>query len=420
MAFQDPNLLVDQATEFRNRGRPEAGAMDILGASFESSRLDTTLFSRVRIGALEELHNTGPLISPEESRERFGLSTDRELSEQEALFISEVQAEERTRRATVQSASRSLLKGTILPFVGGIAGAISDPLDFAIGALTGGVAGAIGKKIGAKALTTFGIAAVENMIAGAITEVSVVQASRAELRAYTAQQAFFNVVAGSLAITGFVHGMKGGVSALSKMGRSHVNLGNKMAKMAEDNGLDAREVTNFLEAKTQEKLNLDDGIVKATHDALGEKAGPILDSVTDAKELVRTLNQKARDGEIEGSDIEKVKAVAEENGSPPERWTIVDEDSPVQFAEADIIEFQKKLESNEFKLQDNNPQATRENVKYEEVQIDAETEAKMVDIRSRVEADPVKTESLKKALDEADLDEESVTVVQKYLDCIGA
>jgi len=420
MAFQPQDFLVDRTTKFANRGRPEAGVGDILEASFESSRLDTTLFSRVRIGALEELHNTGVLIDPEESFKRFGLRTDRELSEQEALFISEVQAEERSRRATIRSASRSFLKGTVLPFVGGILGAISDPLDFAIGAMTGGVAGALGKQMGAKALTTFGIAAVENMVAGAITEASVIQASQAELKDYTAQQAFFNVVAGSLAITGFVHGMKGGISALSKMGRSHVNLGNQMAKMADDNGLDAREVTNFLESKTQEKLTLDDGIIKATNDALGDKAGPILDSVTDAKELVRTLNQKAVDGEISVNDVEKFKEFAEENGSSPERWTIVDEDSPVKFSEKDIIEFQNKLESNEFKLQDNNPQATREPIKFEEVKADPEVEAKLAEVRNIVEADPKGRESIKAALAESDVDEESVAVVQRYLDCIGA
>jgi len=421
MGIYTPELLIRDEENYRKRARPEVGAMDVLGAAFEETRMDTTLGSFVRKDTLDDLHQTGPMWTKEDIQEKYKIPADRDMTEQEAIFIKSELEEQKTRRITINHASRSFLKGTVLPFVGGIAGAISDPLDFFIGAMTGGVAGVVGKQMGVKALGKFGIAAVENMVAGAITEVGVLQVSKAELKDYTAQQAFFNVVGGSLAMTGFIHGMKAGTSAISKMGRSHVNLGNKMAKLAEDNGLDVSKVIDFQEQKLQEKLNLDDGIVKATQDALGERAQAILEEVTNAKELVQAINKNFENGDISRSELENFKAFAEENGSSPERWNIVDEDSPVQFSEADIVEFQEKLNSNEFKLHESNPEATREPIKFEELQAEPEVDSKIIDLQERVAKDPEAKNviAIKEYMDDADLNEESVAVIEKYLDCIG-
>lgn len=413
MGFENRTLTADTMEDEANRFVPEAGIGDILSASFESSRLDTTLFSNVRRQTMRELHETGPLLQPEDIKKKYGLTTDRELSEQEAIFIKDLHQEEFTRQSTIKSASKSILKGTILPFMGGMAGALTDPLDFAIGAMTGGIAVGAGRALGAKALGQFGIAAVENAVANAITEASVVKASQAELKEYTAQQAFQNVIVGSLAITGVVHGLKLGLNGLSKMGQSHVDATHNMADMASQNGLDVSKVVDLMESKAQEKLTLDPGIVKAAEDALGERSGAILDSVDNAKDLVRVLNEKAVSGEIDPRDVSNFKMLAEENGSPKERWVILDEDSKVQFSDKEIKEFQEAISSPEFKLE-HNPDSLREHVEFAGAEIDPEIETKFREIPD------LEKDSIKDYVAEIELNDENVVVLQRYLNCLGA
>lgn len=412
MGFEkDQPLVGEEQEEFISRGKPEASIGQIFSASFESARLDTTLFSQVRINTLEELNKTGPLLNPEEVKKKYGLNSDRPLSDQEAIFISEIQAEKQTRFNTIDSASNSFLKGTALPFLGGIVGGLTDPLDFAVGAVTGGVAGSIGKTLGMKALGTFGIAVAENAVANTFTEINVAEASEAELQEYTAEQMFMNVAVGSLALTGVIHGIGAGARAFGRMGQKSIDATNKIVEVASEEGVDVGKAVDLIESKLDEKLKIDEPIKAAAEKTLGKNADIVLKESKDLKEFISKVNEKVAAGEITVEQATAFRKAAEENGVNKERWNLLDRDSEMTLSAEDIQGISEKLKSDEFRLNAEDKLVT-ENIKFEP-KADPELESRYDGIDDKGEA------SIKEYVNDVELNTESIGVVKRYLDCLG-
>ena len=416
MGFEREESPLETIEAQTSRFVPEASAASIFGASFREGQRQGLTESIGRLSVMDDLHNTGELISPDVAKAEYGLSTDRDLSRQEAIHIQDLNMESKDRSDIIQTASDSLWKGTILPFVGNMVGALSDPLDFTIGVATGGIATAVGKKLAAGKLLTFGFNAVENVVANGITEVVNQNATQQELQEYTTEQMFNNVVMGSLAMTSAVHGLKlgiGSISNISKLGSKHVDTTQRMAEIASENGLDVGKTVDMIEAKAAKAMELDEGIVNATHDSMGPKAQEILDSVDNSKDLIRVINEKAIAGEIDVAQVEGFKQAALDNGSSKERLNaLTDENADTPFTEADRAEFARAMKSDEFKL-GSTPESIEPARIYEEPVQNVELEQQFATVKE------LNSPTTAKYVQEAELFDTQSRVANDYLACLG-
>jgi len=440
MSFERPIDISESVEQEYSAAIPESGYWDVFAAAAESSYMDSTVMAKARITAMDDTAEGGELKDRKFIYDKYKIKTDEPMTEKEAHFILDIRKEE-DRRNRIIANSSGILKGIVVPFIGGMVGAMADPVDFTIGAALGGVAGVVGKSmevtkaykagmttaqimkkgVPVNNLMRFGIAAVENMTANAITESLVVEASAAELKEYTAQQAFKNVVLVSLGMTGFIHGIKGAGRALGRLGDSHITAAHNLAQQAEEAGLNTTKVINMLARRAAKKLELDDNVTRAFRERFGDRAEAMLEKSDDLKGLVKELNEGNARGDVELEEIKAFKELAEEYGVEPERWTVAERDSSVKFSDDEITEMMREMKSDEFK-QGYDPDGLADELEEMRVELDDTDLSNVEDIRKRITEDPESKDlaTYKQDADEIEYNDESLRVLDDYIKCIGA
>jgi len=365
MGFQRQDPEFEEDRRKADSFVPEASVGQIIQASaFEGFNQGTTSSLR-RTQELDELHNQGPQLTPEMIKSEYGLKSETDLSRPEVEEIKRREDGAKERAAIINSASNSFLKGTALPFVSGMIGSLADPIDLAIGVATGGVTALGAKALLAKGATSAGsIAAVElgldiigNVVGNGITEVYNQEATQRELQEYTAEMYFNNVVMGSIAMTGAIHGLKrlpGGIksgielskSKITRMGNKHVDATHRMAEVASELDVEVGPVVEKMEEISEKRLELDDNTKAAANEIFED----IIEEGDDMKTLIQRIDKGVRDGDIPVEDAIKFRGRAESLGTDPKKFSAVEDDPNVDFSDAERLEIEEVMNKPENKV----------------------------------------------------------------------
>lgn len=213
-----------------NRGLWELGldayttsTSDVLGATLRETMARNPTPGLVRAqGRFEEeaaaeagLPGATRMLDAAEAKDRYGVETDRPISEFTARELSQLKQDENLRKSVISRGSGGLGQ-TALQLGVGLAGSIVDPLNIAsafipvVPQARYAIAMARAETAAARAATRFRLGAIEGAAGAALLEPIVAGVAREEHADYTLMDSFLNVAFGTV-LGGGLHALGGAV-----------------------------------------------------------------------------------------------------------------------------------------------------------------------------------------------------------------
>ena len=304
---------------------PEVSAGRVAEAAWDLGVGDRETSVISKMMARDDLSKAGEKLSPEKINEQYpGLNADREMTLQEAQFVFDDKKEREEKEKILSAASGSFLKGTVLPFVAGAGSAMADPLGFAVGAFTGwGLGKAVTSiatkqaiKAGAKAGTKitiegarkFALDVTDNAIGNSISEALIMKDKEQSFEEYTAADFLKNAIAGSVIMTGAIHGGAKAVRTVAKFGDKHLDSVQRMTDTLVENGKNP-EIMN-------EAFDIMDNVVSHTPESKGiieSNFGDRVELGEDMADAMSNIKKAHEDGKITDSELVSFKEQIEKS-----------------------------------------------------------------------------------------------------------
>lgn len=296
-----------------------------------------TLMSNIRRLGMKIRSTHGPQLSPQELDEKFPDlkgKFNRPMTESEANMVQERHTTKKEREAIKQRA-HGLFDGTVLPFMASAIGAMSDPIDLAVGYTVGAGIGAAAKgaNIALKGASAFGADVLGNMVGNAITEVSNATQTQNELLEYTKEQAFNSVVLSSVFASTVSTAGAALFKKLGSLGPRQMDNISEVAQTAIDNGKSPSAVLNQIDKSLGEDLKVEPAF-KSTIDSLEFKNAEVKAELLKAEtytEFRDTLKDLSKKDMIDDFELSKLKTSLNDSGVLEGKSYIFDGESQIKF-----------------------------------------------------------------------------------------
>lgn len=353
--FQKPSYTI-QPNDFY---KPEATTEEIFNTVFDSALMQGTIGSNLRRTNLEEAQKSGPKIDPEQLKQEFGIDFDAPHTRLAAQMIKDSHDEDMKIADVMSRAPQTIFGGTVLPFLAGAAGAMSDPFDAALGIVTGSVFGAAAKAF--KGYQT-GVAVTElskraafltdvagNILSNSVTEGFNMKATSMEQKEYAASDFMRNALVASIAFPAAVYGVKSAVGKLFSLGTKAMDQIGQINEIAAKNNVDPTAIVPILHNAVTNDLEIDEPFAAAVRDSFPEHAVDLLQedmNIRDFREKLASLEDQ-----IDDTQVDQFLAKLEENGVSEKKLNyLLNEDPSIVFDEGTIKEVESALNDPKNKL----------------------------------------------------------------------
>ena len=312
-----PDYLRDQEEEVFTA---PTSTIDVMSAQFEQGIDTTTVSAYSRKKAMESLGDQGRMITPEGAKELFDIDVKEPVSEGQAFYLQDLKKDEERRAAIINNGPRSALT-SVGGFFANMGGAMSDPVDFALGWAIGGGIGHVAKaakvakftglsmkasglsKVASKVTLSrgaqLGVDMAGNALSQAINEVANMQASEAEQKEYTANQALTNIMVGSVGFTMAMHGLSAGLGKILKVGPSHTGPIYSMAEMLAENGVDPSEAVRITLKYADQKLDITPEFRTKADELFPDVVDDIFKDAEDIIDIKEGIDAKIKSGDLD-------------------------------------------------------------------------------------------------------------------------
>ncbi len=317
---------------------------EVWDAGWEEGFENSFVMSWARKQKVKEFNQQGPVLSPEEINKKHGIEVRGRMTELAAFHITS-QKEERERRQDILIKAPDTFLGNTAKFMSGVAGAMTDPIDFAIGAAFGGLTAPVLKFAKAGSAARYMTAVVENAAAVSLTEIAAVQASGVEGGEYTAQQALQNIVAGSFIMTTAVHGTGAAIRKITGMGDMHMAATFHNAEAAIEMGKSPAAILDLQLKGLQKDMEITPVIRNSVDDVFGDNAGKILAEGDDLKGMYDKIRAGVDSGDVSGDDAIKLMDSMANAGVEERLLNYADPNAYAKYSDEVVSDIKKKLES---------------------------------------------------------------------------
>jgi soluble cytochrome b562 len=415
---------------------PEATTEEIFDTVFESSLMQGTIGSNLRRMNIEEAQKSGPKVDPEQLKQEFGIDFDAPHTRLAAQMIKDSHEEEMKVADVMSRAPQTIFGGKVLPFLAGAAGALSDPVDFGIGWLTGSVFGSAAKAIkgyqAGMAVTelskraTFLADVTGNILSNSVTESFNMSASVMEQKEYTANDFMKNTMIASIAFPAAIYGMRSAVGKLFSLGPTAMDQIGQINDIATKNNVDPTAIAPILHNAIDRDLEIDEVFASAVRESFPNHAKDLLQddmNIRDFREKLMSLEDQ-----IDEAQMDQFLAKLDENGVSERKLNyLINEDATIVFDDATIKEVESAINDPKNKLHYIDGQ---EEVQNAPTAIDIEKfdvlDQEILKENQRLEQfdgvvlhDPIEAENVRIA--KADADEQVVIhdALKSYSECMG-
>lgn len=457
---------------------PPSTLGEVAKAGWEEGFNDTFIMSRLRSNTIAEHNKQGPQLPAEQINKKYGINVSTPHTEMAAITIQTAQREKAERMRILNHAPDTFLSKAA-SLGGTLAGAMTDPVDFSIGAVLGwtsaGVAGALKATKVLKAVPSvaeigyinafkehtkrvstallnrfavdsnkkkmiadashmsrrlnFGMAVIENGIASGITEMQAVRASEAEQIPYTAQQALTNVVAGSFLMTSALHGGSAALSKLFQAGPRYVEGTFNSFVSALEQGKNPIEATDVLMKEIDENFTITPAITEATLGVFGKKGQKYLDGSDNMGEVFERVRTDLEDFKLTKEDMIQYLDALEANGMKSKMIEHMESNPHANFAAETISEYKEKLIKEESNLGYSQKAKKLLNETSEKIEEKTFNDADIIDVPAREalfkarkeagELDEISSKQIDEMDDFAVKETERIDALEAYAACRG-
>ena len=325
---------------------PEISAGRVAEAAWDLGVGDreTSVLSKMK--ARDDLSQIGDKLQPNEINAQYpGLNADREMTLQEAQFVSDEKQERLESEKILQAASGSFLKGTVLPFVAGAGSAMADPIGFGVGAFTGWGLGKVitkaatqaGKKLALKGASKFALDTFDNAIGNSISEALIWKDKEQTFEEYTSADFLKNAIGGAVIMTGAIHGGAKGLRTVGKMGDKALDSFQRMTDTLAHEGKSP--------AAMEDVLNIMDSVLDHTPESKGiveASFGDRVDLGDDMADSMANIKKAHEEGKISTEELESFTEKIEDS-EVDNRVLELSQDKEFRLTDEELVKIDEKI-----------------------------------------------------------------------------
>jgi len=383
-------LNIDDPFVEENSHVPPISAGRVFEASVDLAVGDRETSVISKFIARESLEETGPKLSVDELGTKYpDLQATFPMTEQGAVFELDLKKEREGHEAIMQAAGDSFWKGTALPFIGGSMSAMADPIGFAVGTFTGWGLGKVAqrqvsksviKSTGGKGLSElkknvfrksitkgvklsphekiildeitdmtslkggkkFALDVFDNMIGNGLSETLVWKDKDQSFQEYTANDFFQNAIAGSILVTGAMHGGSKTLKLLGKMGDVQLKTNQDMVDVMIDEGKNLDMIDESIKIQTKVAEH-------STHTtaAMEGSFGDKVDVGEDMVDAMKNIKEAHAEGKITDAEVDGFMKKVEEDQNIDSRALEMGEGKQFKHTPEEELELIKMMEKKE-------------------------------------------------------------------------